>query len=106
MSELKLSTEDKSDDYLNLLVMALKICGTFSGESNFVSRGLDVFVFSDFVSRAKLAHTSALAYGLTLAFLAANKLATRIKKQHFAEQIQKWKATLPQLCLNQVQIFG
>lgn len=106
LSELKMSTEEDPDDYYNMIAMALKICGTLSGQSNFVSRGMEVFVFSDFISKAKLGLTTALVYGLVLAFLAGNKLAGQVKKQQLTEQLQKWKATFQQLTLNETQLHG
>lgn len=105
-SEVRLSTEESADDYHNMLAMALKMCAAVSGQANFVSRGMDVFVFSDFLSKIKLANTSALAYGLVLAFLACNKLHTRIKKHQLVEHFQKWKTTFPQLSIGETQLYG
>jgi glutaredoxin len=65
-----------------------------------VSVGMDIFVFSDFISKCKLAKTTALINGFVLAFIAANKLTQKVKKQHIIEQLKKWKATFPQININ------
>jgi hypothetical protein len=71
-----------------------------------VSVGMDIFVFSDFISKCKLAKTTALINGFVLAFIAANKLTQKVKKQHIIEQLKKWKATFPQININETQIYA
>lgn len=80
VTDLKMSTTETQDEYHNLIVMALKICGSLA-KQEFVSVGMEVFVFSDFLGRCKLGKNTALVYGLVLAFLAANKLLKNITKK-------------------------
>lgn len=68
-----------------MIGMALRVCagvGEREKGKGFVSVGMEVFVFSDFLGKCKLGKNTALIYGLLLAFLTANKLLSKLTYTH------------------------